>query len=396
MAEYKLREQATQRIRQGGALILVEDFVNQDKAQYLQEGDVIILQDSHKDFLGKFLVGRQNKGLGWIFTQSEYEYWDQELIEDRFREAVANRTHLFEDSQTTAFRLFNGEGDGIGGITIDWYANYLQINFYSYGVYKYLDEILSSLNNLSLDIRGVYVTLRFKHDEEESIFLVQGEHAPQPLTIKENGINYAVYLGEDWMTGIFLDQREVRDFIRQQGHGLSFLNLFSYTGAFSVAGAVGGALKTVSVDVANRSLERTKEQFQINEITPEQTTHEIRVMDVFDYLNYAQRHDLKFDLIVCDPPSFARTKKRTFAAEQDYRTLAEQIFQRVEMGGYAILSTNHSGYSLEQFRQDMIQATHSIPGQYHLIQQFGLPEDFPTTIDSVSQYLKVLVFYRQE
>lgn len=395
MAEYKLRELATKRINNGGKLVKVKDFQNEEKAKHFIEGDIIILNDFDNQFLAKMLVGRQNKGIGWIVTTYMDEYWDENLVYYSLQDAIEARQSFFNNESTTAFRLFNGEGDGIGGVTIDWYDHYLQINWYSLGIYEYRQWFFNVISELLPQVKGVYETLRFQTDEYEQIQLVSGEPAPQPLVIKENDINYAVYLGESWMTGIFLDQRDVRDFIKTQSQDMSVLNIFSYTGAFSVAAALGGSNRTVSVDVANRSLELTTEQFALNGIQIEDSAHEVRVMDVFNYLDYAQKNAITYDLIVSDPPSFARTKKKQFRVEEDYVSLAKQLFNLTNPNGMTILSTNHSGYAMEQFRDEMIAVTQEIDGTFYLIQQFELPEDFPVSSDEESNYLKVLVFYRE-
>lgn len=396
MAEYKLKRLATNRINAGGKLVKALDFQNEDKAKHLIEGTVVILNDDNQNFLGKMLVGRQNKGLGWIITNHQDEYWNEEFVYYALEDAIEKRQAFFEDESTTAFRLFNGEGDGIGGVTIDWYDHFLQINWYSQGIYEYHDWFLDAIADLLSSVKGVYETIRFQTDEAELISLTSGEEAPKPLIIRENDINYAVYLGESWMTGIFLDQREVRKFIRTQSNeSMSVLNVFSYTGAFSVAAAMGGSPRTVSVDVANRSLELTSEQFELNGFDFEQSAHEVRVMDVFNYIDYALKNHITYDLVISDPPSFARTKKVVFRVEKDYPKLAEQLFKLTNPNGLTILSTNNSKYRLEDFQQDMINLTQKLDGTYYLIQKFELAEDYPTSQDEESNYLKVLVFYRE-
>lgn len=397
MKRYNLRPLASKRVNAGQRLLQVDDFEHAGEVEHLEEGTVIMLTDQNRQSNAKAIIGRQNKGIGWIFTHDGDEFWEQELVHSRFESAIKTvRQSFFETEETTAFRLFNGEGDGIGGVTVDWYDGFIQINWYSRGIHSYRDWIMAALIDLLPEIKGVYETKRFKVSADElAIEHTQGETAPQPLVILENDIKYAVYLGEDWMTGIFFDQREVRQYIQTQSQDLTVLNLFSYTGAFSVAAAVGGAAKTVSVDVANRSNARTKEQFELNGLVPEQPDHEVRVMDVFDYIAYAKRHQLKFDLIVCDPPSFARTKKYVFKADLDYAKLTRDLFEITAPGGLCIVSTNHSGYKREDFQEDMSRVGREFNNEFHMIQSFGLPEDFPTSPDVESQYLKVLSFYRQ-
>ncbi|MCW6663986.1 class I SAM-dependent rRNA methyltransferase [Aerococcaceae bacterium NML190073] len=396
MKSYRLTPTAIERVLAGGRLLQCEDFEQHYAIEQEGEGEVIALVDEAQRFVAKALIGRQHKGLAWIFTLVKYDPWSADFVEETLQESLHQRGSYFQDEQTTAFRLFNGEGDGIGGVTIDWYAGFAQINWYSQGIYQYRQWFMDALCKKLPQLRGVYETCRFPLSEDEAaIHHSYGESAPHPLIIKENGVQYAIHLGEEWMTGLFLDQRDVRQFVRTQSQSLSVLNLFSYTGGFSIVAAVGGANRTVSVDVANRSLIRTKENFALNDIEVA-NQHEIRVMDVFDYVQYAKRHHIQFDLVVCDPPSFARTKAYQFRAEHDYGQLATQLFDLTAPGGLCIFSTNHSAYSRQKFLDDLTFAGKKHTGNFQLIQTFGLPTDFPTSADEVSAYLKVFVFYRAD
>ncbi|UUX33817.1 class I SAM-dependent rRNA methyltransferase [Fundicoccus culcitae] len=395
MPQLIITDKTQKQIENGRYLLKEENFVSENKAKQIPDGTVVDLYNQKHVFVGKTLISRQNKGLGWVFTTQQPDDFDAEWIDSRLQQAIEKRQYLFDQADTTAFRLINGEGDGLAGVTIDWYDHFVQLNWYSRGIYAFREIILEQLLEQLPTIKGVYETKRFKvTDQEKTIELTYGQAAPQPLLIKENGVNFAVYLGSDWMTGIFLDQREVRQYVKTQSQSLTVLNLFSYTGAFSVAAAVGGAKQTVSVDVAKRSAEKTKEQFQLNGIEAKQPEHEIRMMDVFEYIQYAKRHHIQFDLVVCDPPSFARTKNNQFKVEKDYASLAKDLFTLTKPGGLCLLSTNHSGYFKQTFQNDIKAAITDAKMDVQLIQQFNLPDDFPTTADLESQYLKVSVYYR--
>ena len=174
-----------------------------------------------------------------------------------------------------------------------------------------------------------------KYIEEDDF--VTGERGQFPITVKENGVNFAVYLNDGAMVGVFLDQRDVRKAIRDKyAAGKTVLNMFSYTGAFSVFAALGGALKTTSVDLANRSRSKTMEQFSINDINPEE--QDIIVEDVFNYFKYAVRRKLSFGMVILDPPSFARSKKMTFSAAKDYKNLLKEAIAITEQDGIIVAS----------------------------------------------------------
>lgn len=390
MNSYQLKPLKSNGVKNGECLLQLNDFQDKNISQLPEGTPFIVISDQNKP-LGQALKGNQNKGVAWLWTRNIKDTWSEEFVSEKLKVAYEKREKLKANPNTTAYRIFNGEGDGLGGITIDLYNRFIVIDWYTQGLYQYKEWVYHWLQQLNR-VDGIYETLRFKTDLAKHR-LVWGIPSPEPLVIYESKRAYAVHLGQDWMTGLFLDQREVRDFINQQAYG-RMLNLFSYTGAFSIAAALNGA-DTVSVDVANRSDRLTRQNFELNQINPDNKHHEIRVMDVFDYLNYAQRHDLQFDLIVCDPPSFARTKKRQFQVIRDYKDLAKQVFSITKPAGMTILSLNHSGYLADEFRTDMLEASQEVIGNYHLIQTFSLSEDFPTSADSESNYLKVLVFYRE-
>ena len=392
MKQLQVKPLAAKRIKQGQRLIQALDLLKAEQVEACAEGESVVICDKEGRFLGQLLIGRQQKGIGWIYSQIQGQRFDEKWVRTCVKTALEQRHLYFQDESTTAFRLVNGEGDGLGGVTVDWYDGYLQLNWYAQGIYRYQATLVQALVD-ALTVKGIYETKRFvKEATTQAIQHVWGEVAPAPLVVREHHVQYAIHLGEEWMTGLFLDQRDVREQLMAQAAGQSVLNLFSYTGAFSVAAACGGAIRTVSVDVAKRSLTKTAENFSLNQLEAPSREHEIRVGDVFDYIRFAQRKALQFDWVVCDPPSFARTKKYRFSALQDYASLAQSLYALVAPQGHIILSTNHSGYALEKFRQEMLAAGQ---GRYRLVAEFGQPTDFKATADPESHYLKVLILQRQ-
>ncbi|MER2001752.1 MAG: class I SAM-dependent rRNA methyltransferase [Carnobacterium inhibens] len=388
MEKYKLKRRATQMVRDGYPVLLKEDFV---KEPIESEGTIVELLDDNKKFVARAYLAKQNKGDGWILTLNENEKIDQTFFERLFKEALAERASLKANEQTTAYRFFNGEGDGLGGLTIDVYADYYVFSWYSAGIYKHQQTILKAFLSAVPDVKGVYEKIRYQTKRKPETDHIYGEEAPEPLLIKENGLTFATYLNDGLMTGIFLDQRNVRHSILEQySMDKTVLNTFSYTGAFSVAAAMGGASHTTSVDLANRSLEKTKEQFEVNGLDPELQT--IRVMDVFDYFRYAIRKQLTFDTIVVDPPSFARSKKRTFSVAKDYTALLEDIIDITNEDGVIIASTNAANISTEKFEQFIENAFNNKDMTYQILEKHTLPEDFKINPHyPQSDYLKVYV-----
>ena len=358
--------------------------------QDLQDGDIIRLVDNNNHFIAKGYAGIQNKGIGWLLTWKEHEDIDKDFICKKLQAAINQRLHFYYSEDTTAFRIFNGEGDGFGGLTIDYFDGYYLIQWYSEGAYSFHEEVMEALRELT-DFKGVYQKKRFAQEGKyvEADDFVEGTRPSFPLLVKENGVKFAIYLNDGAMVGVFLDQREVRKKIRDAySEGKRVLNTFSYTGAFSVFAALGGAIETTSVDLANRSLSKTIEQFSINDIDYE--AQNIIVEDVFKYFKYAIKKELSFDLVILDPPSFARSKKHTFSAAKDYKNLLKEAIAITEKGGTIVASTNCSTFNMKKFKGFIETAFKETNGKYVILEEYTLPEDFKTLRQyKQSDYLKV-------
>jgi len=380
--------------KSGYPLISKESIKELDKL--LDEGSVINLLDSKNKFIAKGFYGIQNKGYGWILTSNKDEAIDAEFFTKKIKEALEYRKEFIADATTTAFRVFNGEGDGVGGLTIDYYDGYYVLTWYSLGIYEFKQDVLEALKQ-SVDYKGIYQKKRFdskgKYLDDADDFIC-GEKAPEPLVVQENGVNFAIHLDDGAMVGIFLDQKDVRKTIRDKyAKNKTMLNMFSYTGAFSIYAALGGASKTTSVDLAKRSLPKTQEQFLVNDIKLD--SQDIIVEDVFNYFKYAVRKKFQYDLVVLDPPSFARSKKHTFSASKDYVNLLKEAIQITSKGGVIVASTNSANFSMMRFGDFISKAFKELNGKFKIEQRFSLPKDFRVNPKfKEGDYLKV-VFIRK-
>jgi 23S rRNA (cytosine1962-C5)-methyltransferase len=389
-----LKDEYLYRYQEKYPLIQKEALVDFNKLK--DEGVLLNLYDTKKRFIAKGYYGLQNKGFGWVLTDRKDEKIDADFFTKKIESALSYREEFFSDKESTAFRVFNGEGDGVGGLTIDYFDGFYMITWYSIGIYAFKEEILQALKR-SVTYRGIYQKKRFNTKGnylDESDDFVCGERAPEPLYIKENGINFAIYLDDGAMVGIFLDQRNVRRTLREKySKGKTVLNTFSYTGAFSLYSALGGAKETTSVDLAKRSVPKTKEHFEANSV--ELSSHKFLVEDVFNYFKYALRKKISYDVVVVDPPSFARSKKHTFSAKKDYVNLLKEVIAITNKNGIIVASTNASNFSMMTFRDFIARAFKEIGGKYRVEESFSLPKDF-RVLDKFkeSDYLKV-VFIRK-
>ena len=381
MNRIRVNKRVEKKLLKGLVLLEASDLADvhlkdQEVEVYRQEGT----------FLGTAYLSQQNKGLGW-FVSTDKVTFNQAFFETLFRQAKEKRSAYYQDELTTAFRLFNQEGDGFGGLTVDLYGDYAVFSWYNSYVYQIRKVISEAFSQVFPEVLGAYEKIRFKGLDYESAH-VYGQEAPDFFTVLENGVLYQVFMNDGLMTGIFLDQHEVRgSLVDGLAMGKSLLNMFSYTAAFSVAAAMGGASQTTSVDLAKRSRELSQAHFQANGISTDD--HRFIVMDVFEYFKYAKRKGLTYDVIVLDPPSFARNKKQTFSVAKDYHKLISQSLEILNPEGIIIASTNAANVSRQKFTE---QIDKGFAGRsYQILNKYGLPADFAyNKKDESSNYLKVI------
>ena len=381
MNRIRVSKRVEKKLAKGLVLLETSDLENVN----LKDQEVEV-HSQDGNFLGTAYLSQQNKGLGWFVSKDKVAF-NQAFFETLFRQAKEKRSAYYQDELTTAFRLFNQEGDGFGGLVVDLYGDYAVFSWYNSYVYQIRQIISEAFRQVFPEVLGTYEKIRFKGLDYESAH-VYGQEAPDFFTVLENGVLYQVFMNDGLMTGIFLDQHEVRgSLVDGLAMGKSLLNMFSYTAAFSVAAAMGGASQTTSVDLAKRSRELSQAHFQANGIST--GDHRFIVMDVFEYFKYAKRKALTYDVIVLDPPSFARNKKQTFSVAKDYHKLISQSLEILNPGGIIIASTNAANVSRQKFTE---QIDKGFAGRsYQILNKYGLPADFAyNKKDESSNYLKVI------
>lgn len=384
----KIKNKYIKKYRSGYPAI-IKEYIETDFD--VQEGEIVNLVDDKNNFIAKGYLCKQNKAIGWILSYNAFENIDYDFFYNKISDAINYRKKVINLNTTNGFRVFNGEGDKIGGLIIDYYNGYYVISFYSLGIFKYSDYIIDVIKSIS-GIKGIYQKKRFAEggkyiDEDEFVY---GTRAEFPIIIKENNVKYAIYLNSGAMVGIFTDQRDVRSILKNKySKNKLVLNTFSYTGAFSVVAALGNAKRTVSVDLAKRSLSLTKEQFQINDINL--SNNDIVIMDVFEYFKYAKRKNLKYDVVILDPPSFATSKKKKFRAEKNYVDLLKDAIDITNNSGVIIASTNCAKFNMFKFKEFIQEAFFEKNIKYEIDNEFRLPIDYKTLKEyKEGNYLKVV------
>ncbi len=272
------------------------------------------------------------------------------------RESAWLREPLARDHDS--YRLVNGEADLLPGVTVDRYGDFVTLSVASDEALARRDELAREL--VALGARGVYLKVRQRadvrrlpRDELAPPRPIAGDPAPSSLVVHEGALRLAVELGDGFSTGLFVDQRDNRALVQRLAPG-RMLNLFAYTGSFSVAAALGGA-RTTSVDVSARALERLRHNLSLNGI--DVTAHRCVKADVVSWLRRARHEGERFELIVLDPPSFgSRGGKGSFSMSQSYRAVASDALALLAPGGQLLAVTNHRQTTLVRLRRLLHEA----------------------------------------
>lgn len=264
--------------------------------------------------------------------------------------AIEKRSHLFDDTSLDSFRLFNSSGDGLEGLTIDLYGEYLLVQFFYQELFQserknaIVHAVRRGASSLPVSIKGILLKNRCKADDGDDItdlrrsILLEGDPPPRDYPVMQNGIKIAVDLVESQNTGLFMDMREARDRLKGLYDGMeSLLNMFCYTGAFSVHARTHGCGAALNVDISRPALNRAKYNYELNGIVA--VGRDFICDDSFRWMSYAVRKKMKFSMIIFDPPTFSRNKKKTFSIKKNYREALERLTP-LAPDGFAFTSIN--------------------------------------------------------
>jgi len=315
-------------------------------------------------------------------------------MDSRIQAARALREGSIDLASTTVFRILNGDGDGVPGIFVDRYGDWAVSREPRETSAAVREKVYAALMD-AWALRGVYekgpAAAGFHPERTPPDSAVMGEDAPEELEVRENGMLLLARLREGARPGVYADQRENRVFLGPLMRGGRVLNMFSYTGAFSVWAALSGAEETVSVDLSRRVLDWSQRNFRANGIDPARHRH-VKA-DAFDYLGLARRKGFRFDLVILDPPTFATSGRGVFSARRDWPRLIEAALHVLLPGGRLAVSCNTRELSR---REILAMIAAGMRGKRSRVVKseavLGLPPDFPVPPGSPEMaYLQFIV-----
>jgi 23S rRNA (cytosine1962-C5)-methyltransferase len=333
-----------------------------------------------------------------ILTREPAEAIDAAFWRRRVARALALRRELV--AGTTGYRLVHGEGDGLPGVIVDRYDRFLVLKLYSAGLTPHRAEIVEALRAEVEGIAGVFGRDEIPRDDGEDDDgapagrVLWGAEPPARIAIDEHGMAMLVDVRRGQKTGHFLDQRENRSMVRALAAGRAeALNLFSYTGGFSVAAAMGGARHVVSVDVDRDAVALARENFRANGLDP--ADHAFAAEDCFELLSRYKKEGRRFELVVCDPPAFAKSQKAVEAALAGYASLNRAALAVLAPGGLLVTASCSARVSAEQFADAVKEAAYKARVDLALVRETRQPPDHPISLQfREGRYLKCLVLRR--
>jgi 23S rRNA (cytosine1962-C5)-methyltransferase len=336
-----------------------------------------------------------------ILTRKKMQL-NREWLTGRIQAAIDLRRNHIVLGDTNAYRLVNGEGDRLPGLTVDCYAGYLMVQAYCSGWHMHLKMVTQVLQEL-LSPTGIYEKSRPQKTRDlEAVSesksygrLLHGKPAPDLLEVRENGLTFLVSLEKGLNTGLFLDQRRNRLDLMARTRNKRVLNLFAYTGAFSVAAAMSGAQQVTSVDASPGYTDWARANFSANRLDPKK--HDFIVGDCLKVLVDLVRQKKTYDIILMDPPSFSTTAKSRFTTRGGTSEVVAASLPLLANGGLMITSSNHQKIDmadyLKEVRRGALQTGHDL----QVISLFSQPEDFPYPVTfPEGRYLKYAVCVKSE
>lgn len=335
----------------------------------LKSGDWVRMQAGRASAVGLY----DSEGAIAVRLFSRVHVPDRALIEARVSEALDLRERLFAGQDTTAYRLLYGEGDYLPGITVDCYARYAVLQSYARSLSILVPEVVRAISN-QLKLRGLKLS-GIVTRKEAGLEVLWGQRPPPELTVTENGLKLIANLYEGQKTGLFLDHRDNRLTLGRFCEGKTVLNLFSYSGAFSLYAAKGGAARVTSVDIAPAATADAKRNFALNGFDPE--AHAFVSADVFTLLEGYAREGKGFDIVVLDPPSLARNKASRHAAARAYRKLNSLALRCVTPGGLLATASCTSQVSPADFTKLLGEAAAEAGQRFQLLHEAGHAPDHP-------------------
>jgi len=353
-----------------------------------EDGAILPVHNADGELFGYAYFNRRSSIIGRMLSFGATP--PLEAVERNFLEALALRRTFLAPS-TDAYRVVNGEGDGIPGLVIDLYGDTAVVQISTLGMDK-LKPVILDLLTRTVAPRSIYEKSNLPSRREEGLppheGLLAGE-PPRPVEIHEDGLRFKVDIVESQKTGFYLDQREMRRLVRSLAGGRRVLNAFAYTGGFSVFALAGGAARVDSVDTSEKAIELAGKNCRLNGFGEERSG--LITADVFEFV---RRDALDYDFVILDPPSFAKRKAEVVKACRGYKDIHRVVLEKIAARSLVLTFSCSFFVSEDLFRQVIFQAAREAGRNVRILQRHHQAPDHPVSIyHPESDYMKGFLLY---
>lgn len=358
-----------------------------------ENGEIVAVRDNQQTLLGFgfFSPHSQITCRMFEFTSQETDFTTHTYWHQKIHKAYQLRKSLVISPHTNAYRLLHAEGDFLPGIIADVYTDIAVIQLLIKGTEKILPFLASGLQELG--IRHVYLKNKHSPGFREEVALpngfLTGQEAGLHVVVQENGLKFSIDIEKGQKTGFFIDQRDNRDLLRKYTAGKKVLNAFSYTGGFSVYALAGNAAMVHSVDISKDATQICDENISLN--FGQVTSHQSITADCFDYLRHTNE---AYEVMVLDPPAFAKNAKSVPNASRGYKDLNMTAFKKILPGGILFTFSCSQNIDKDLFRKIIFSAAADARRNVRILHQLTQPVDHPVNIfHPEGEYLKGLVLH---
>jgi 23S rRNA (cytosine1962-C5)-methyltransferase len=376
--EYRLPHEVAARVRAGHPWVFRDALGSRGVAE--PTGAVVDLISGNHEFVGRGYVDQQHAIAVRVLTRDPRERLTpgNGIVAARFQRAVQLRWLLYGATRPEALRLFSGESEGLPGVSVDRYGEFVVVQWFSGGALAWRDELLDAIE-AAVRPRGIYEQRRLKplagQAPPEPAVRARGEEAPLEVIVEDGGCRFGLDVTAPLGVGLFHDMRLGWAAVAARAAERRVLNLFSYTGAFSVTAAKAGAREVVAVDLAPKAHARARRNYELSGLPP--ASLETISGDVAKTLARFADRRRTFDLVICDPPTFSHGPAGQFQAARDLAPLGAGCAAVLEPGGFLLFATNSTKVSAADLDRALGEAGALAGADLRVVARLGLPLDFP-------------------
>ncbi len=388
LPEVQLKPQ--RRNRRNHPWIFASEISHFPSQEQVANGSMVDVIDAQGRFCGRGFLNRQSQIAVRYLEREPNTTVDRAWWIDRFERALAHR-HRFLGEEITTFRWVHGEADGLPGLTVDCYGPFIVVQLLALGLEPWREVIIDCLVTLGKPV-GIYersdAPVRDLEGLEKQVGTLWGEAPPPLLTIQEGDAHLLVNLKQGQKTGLFLDQRLNRQHAAPYARGRSVLNAFGYSGAFGIHCALAGATSVLNVDIAEAATELAIRNAELNGLSQCESI----TGNAFDILREFDREGRRFEMIILDPPAFAKNRSALEGALRGYKEINLRAMKLLTPGGILVTCSCSSHLSIEVFRDVIRDAAQDTGRTACLVEQRGQSPDHPILMHiPETEYLKYLL-----